>query len=741
MWMMGNARWGAVWVVLSACSVELGYPADSRVVCRDDGDCRGETKCSVAAGVCIDRDDPDELPRITSATATDTSHVVLLFSAPMNPGELAQPSNYRVNPNLGVLGVDISADATRVTLTTTEQRARPYAVVTNALADIVGRPLASLEAPFEGIGDAVDESAPVLLVPLDATRLARREVTLVWTANPDAASYVVIIARDAALTDRVLTRDDVTESTLTTTLAADGTYFWSVSADVSDPSATSTFAVVEGGLHVHCADGASCNEDLSVFRGGDAAHPLVDTTYAIAVARALGVSTVRIARRRDDIDLPYTKALIVVGAGLAIEGGFDAAFATQDLSRPTTIAASATVLRLAQASGSTVRGLRLLGGAAKTAVLEASDTDALSLGDLVIRALVADAPTLQIDRVTAGSLVNVDVDGPVDQMAFAMGSEIVNSDLSIADSVFRTRGVILDGASDVTFVDSSIITTGATRSPSTIVSDQVYAFTLRRESRLHVLRSYLVSESIVDLNTVVIDSDDAAVVIESSRVYGGRTVSPPCGDGCGNTNRVLAMTTDSAAIADSLLAMNGQDGTAIDINAALGGVLRFVAVGSTFVAYDIGAPARVTLGIDPVVVDFVNNVFVRVEPDVVNCVLAPAGVPPSSMANNAFIGCSSPYEGFATVAALNAGGAHFGGNFAPAETLDALFPTRLGPDLAAATADDLYVPTTSGPLAGAGTSSTPCGLESSPEVCAAGATDVDGQARAAAPSVGAWEAR
>ena len=712
---------GAALVV--SCGVDLTYPDGARVLCRSDDDCTAGSKCSATAGACIPDDDPDTSPRINSATATDSTHVVLLFSAPMQPELLGRLATYVIAPSIGVVAVSAADDGTSATLTTTVQRARPYLVTATALTDTLGRPLADDKTSFDGIGTPVDQTPPTPLSPPDGVRLSGGDVVLSWTQNLDAAVYTVEIANDPDFAD-IVRSEAVSATTLPLTLG-DDTYYWRVRADVSEVSNAAVFAVVSTGLHVYCPGSAACVDDLATFRGGDPRHPLRDPSFAMAIASTLGVGTVRVARRAEDTTQDYAQALFILSTPLTVEGGYDASFASRDVTRPTGFSAAATVARIANASASRLSGLRLSGSAQSTEpIVEVIGSYGVELADTAILAGNVGAPPLRASQASLG------VEGSVFAGVGNTAIDLTRVELRAAATSFSGHG-LSTSESFVDLIDCEIAVAESSGATTSAIDARFTTLTLERTT--------VTATSANDVSTGLLYVSDSSLSVLRSRIVVG--ASAACTSLlCMQANAIYARNTP-VIIADSLVS-NTEGSHAVIVDDELGGGVIDLRIASSTLVQTAGAgPLQVLRAGAPVHFDVVNSVVVA-DGFAVPCLDGPV---PDTLGNNAFVGCAPIVPGYPTVDAVNAlaasTGMHVAGSFAPSETVTQLFPARAGRDGVLGTTDDDYGPVAGGPLDDRASLDLECGTAAAPTACPVSSVDIVGITRPTVPTVGAWEAR
>ncbi len=308
-----------------------------------------------------------------------------------------------------------------------------------------------------GLCRSTESSSVVTLqAPDRSVTIYSERVMLEW--GPVAAEDLqLIIARDSRLSDVVAgfprSVDGQTFGFLPPT---DGTYFWTLLAD-GRLNAIRSFTRVFEALHVYCAD-----DPCPAAGNGLADSPLVSPRSALGLAEAFGISRLRIAARNSG--RAYDEALLVP-PGVAIEGGYSPDFSERDVALYETILGPqfASALRLEEADGVEISGLRLATADGVSTAIRIEDCSNVRLHDLIlaargaerVEAIRVDDSSVFLDRVDI-SVVS-DADRLVATGLYAEGSvvEIIESDFDVrSEGGTRGYGAFITNGSTVTVRDT-----------------------------------------------------------------------------------------------------------------------------------------------------------------------------------------------------------------------------------------------------------------------------------------------
>src|SRR5262249_15133076 len=125
------------------------------------------------------------------------------------------------------------------------------------------------------------------------------------------------------------------EGSTMATLQPGLTYWWRVTADVTDPAATPTpgqFRLFGSEVYVACA----ASEDCSAKIDGTRNQPAGSVAGALRLAQELGLTTVWLATR--DGGAAYSET-VVVPVGVSLLGGYTLDFTNRDVSANRTLIA------------------------------------------------------------------------------------------------------------------------------------------------------------------------------------------------------------------------------------------------------------------------------------------------------------------------------------------------------------------------------------------------------------------
>ena len=137
-----------------------------------------------------------------------------------------------------------------------------------------------------------------LTTPVNGAATQPTALTLLWEVNPNATSYDVEIATDAAFTTGIMTATVDTNSYDVSGLAAATTYYWRVLPQ--NPSCSGEFSSAfsfETGL-ISCDDTASTNVPLAISAAGT---PTVNSTLVIPAEDGVTIDAITIA-----VDITHT---------------------------------------------------------------------------------------------------------------------------------------------------------------------------------------------------------------------------------------------------------------------------------------------------------------------------------------------------------------------------------------------------------------------------------------------------
>ncbi len=285
-------------------------------------------------------------PRLLAAVALDPTSVLLTFDEALQTSSVELDATYLITDDLSqtlaVQSAQLDGDR-RVLLATESQTAGAiYTVTVSGVTDV--SPLANLIDPaydtasFSAFG-ADDPTPPLLLAPAPDSAVITADATvhLAWSARFGASSYTVEVFSDAGATVPVGPASTAPTASIDLSLAPGHTYYWRVRADITTPgqySVLESFALLASTLRVSCPSDPCPGTGL-----GTREQPFDRITAALAMAAVhpeVGW-TVEVARRA--ADAPYAETLLVP-AGVALEGGWDTAFTTRDLSQPTGLASA-----------------------------------------------------------------------------------------------------------------------------------------------------------------------------------------------------------------------------------------------------------------------------------------------------------------------------------------------------------------------------------------------------------------
>ncbi len=372
--MVGALRASACLLAASiACGVDIETPADLRIRCVDGDDCP-TGRCSVTVDVCIAADDDDSPLRVISVEALDSRRIVVLFNRVVDPVSAADYTVYALSPALSPESAVVADDRLSVTVQTTQQKLRTYLLDVVDVFDPIGRPLERTQREFTGIGEQVSGQAPTPLSPPDRTLFAEPSVTLTWSALEEAVNYAVEVVRETPSGDVPIEGSPfiLRGTELTLSVAADATYSWRVTADISrEPPVTSSFAVFGEAVHVYCAASADCASPES-WDAGTSAKPMRRIGRALALGAFLSRPELRIAGRGGGA--VYEEALIL-GASLArVSGGYDPTFTVVDpVATPTVIRGDPAAVRVVTNARLEMVDLELHAGGGAALVLTGID--------------------------------------------------------------------------------------------------------------------------------------------------------------------------------------------------------------------------------------------------------------------------------------------------------------------------------------------------------------------------------
>ena len=343
-----------------ACNVALDTPAGTRVLCAEDTDCP-DGHCSASVAVCIAADDDDAPPRIVSAESLDEHHVAVVFSRAVDALQARDFSIYAFGGGLTPSDAVVAVDDLSVTVETSLQKQRTYALTVVDLTDPFGRPVDAAPAYFTGIGVPPSGRTPTALAPIDHELFTDPAVTFRWSSLDDAVFYTLEVATDADFAYPIAESPFTGEAVeVTLTLASDATYYWRVTADISSETPeVQAFVVFGDAVNVYCASDADCGA-TPAWDAGTRSHPLRRITRALSLASYLSRSEVRIAGRGGGNF--YDEALVVSDPVTRVLGSFDMQFSTVDmLAHPTVLRGLPNALRLVSSSALELSDLELRG--------------------------------------------------------------------------------------------------------------------------------------------------------------------------------------------------------------------------------------------------------------------------------------------------------------------------------------------------------------------------------------------
>ncbi len=316
-------------IAVTGCGVELVVPEDATINCAADTDCVDGYVCS-PSGRCVTELSASALA-LRNATAIDATTVVLTFDQEVLPSLARELVHYAIAPALEIHDA-FASNATIVTLKTAEQGLGIGYTVTVSGLVAVGGAVIDPEANsigFTGFGAADDTSPPDPVAPPNASLITELTTTLTWTTRSGAASYTILVARDAACAVPVVTQEIAApSSSITISVPGPSLWHWCVKANTTTGGSFghATFNAADDAIYVFCPTGIDCGPHASEIGSPNA--PLRSIQRAIALARARQLHRVRIAGRGGVA--AYDELVQIVGYGVDLEGGYSPSFAVHD---------------------------------------------------------------------------------------------------------------------------------------------------------------------------------------------------------------------------------------------------------------------------------------------------------------------------------------------------------------------------------------------------------------------------
>lgn len=319
-------RWrGVLLVCLAACSPTLDA-GDAVLTCDDDSDCPNG-RCETFIQRCVGSGDGTPL-RLTSAAATSVVRVTAVFNQPVAKESVARADQTVIEPPLAISDFALDPSGQLLSFTTSPQEfGVVYTLTVAGLTSDAGDPLdaGAVSQQFLSFLGRAETAPPAIVKPADRGLVVTPEVELAWQPIFGARGYTVTLLRRGDPGPASLHSLAADTTVLRLPVPAEGTYDWTVRADVTTPGVvtTASFDRLIDAVYVACPAGGACSPRAG---NGSQREPLQRISDGIQLAQQLGFSLVRVAARPDGS--AYEEVLVLGGAAaITIDGGFDAAFA------------------------------------------------------------------------------------------------------------------------------------------------------------------------------------------------------------------------------------------------------------------------------------------------------------------------------------------------------------------------------------------------------------------------------